>query len=239
MMKNFTFAAMAALLASSAMAINTEPVIDAEGEEVLYTQYMNGYSFGFQEDLELKDAAIYFADDNKVYFLNMDGMDYDTFVVGEKKGNKIEVVLPQLVADEGIMRINFTVVEPVPTPEDILDLWGEEIDPYYAPVKDAETVVTFTIAEDGTITLDTLPDNKGIGSVEVPNLSYFDCMYAITEMKYTPNIPTAVDSVENTTVSEEYYDLSGRYVANPSEGGIYVKIATKADGSRKINKVFK
>lgn len=238
MMKKFTFAAVAAVMGANALAINTEPVIDCEGEEVLYTQSMTGYMFGDESGLDIKDAAIYFADDNKVYFLNMDGMDYDTFIVGEKKGDKIEVVLPQLIANVEIMCINFSVVEQVPTPEDIEEIWGP-MEPYYAAVKDLESTITFSIADDGTITLDALPDNKAIGSVEVPCLSGIDCLFAITSMKYTPNIPTAVNSVDSADASVEYFDMSGRAVSNPAEGGIFIKVATKADGTRNVTKILK
>ncbi|MCM1221781.1 MAG: hypothetical protein NC548_45655 [Lachnospiraceae bacterium] len=236
-MKKFTFAAMAAMMAVNAMAINDEPVIDAEGTEVLYSQTMTGNAQGYINTVEVENASIYFADDNKVYFFNMDGMtNSDTFVVGEKKGDKIEVVLPQLIAEDYdiMMQTLFAVVEPVPVPDEYEGIF----DSWYEAVKAPETVVTFSIAEDGTISLDPLSDEKGIGVVYVPDLYGAGCMFAITEMSYVPNQGSSVKSVE-AIVNETYFDLSGRKVASPADGGIYLKVATLKDGTLKTSKVVK
>lgn len=238
-MKKFTIAAVATMMAASAMAVNNEPLIDCDGDEVLYTQYFNGYSMGYPSELTVEDAAIYF-DGDMVYFLNIDGMEYDTFTVGQKKGNKIEMVLPQLICiQEGILFHYFSALEKGTTPADVLEWWGE-IDPFYGAVSAEETIVTFTIADDGTITLDTVAD-KAVGTVEVPDMSGMGPMFAWTEMKFVPQSGqgSSVSAVESAPASVEYFDMSGRAVANPAEGGIYVKVATNVDGSRNVSKILK
>lgn len=142
----------------------TPIITEAEGRLQNYLRYGSGYFsmmgtiFQYDEKTEPSPSQIIFGDDNTIYFHDISDYNWDSFTKGEINGNKITVNLPQTLCEE-------------------LYEWAEE--PYYQnlcvltqkgsgenisfTVDNSITSVTFTISEEGVITLDPLPEGKALG----------------------------------------------------------------------------
>ena len=145
----------------------TEVITEVEGREQYYLKASDGY-FPFADYVYAYDqtdtpAFISFGLNNEVYFFDLMEFGYDTYIKGTIEGNKIRVPLPQtefmeefLWWDDGpsYYYYNLCVVKEDDSSETLNYEYEESI-----------TEVTYTIAEDGTISLDDLGEGYGLGLV--------------------------------------------------------------------------
>jgi hypothetical protein len=196
------------------------------------TKYYSGASHSYyhifsmtEEDVTGMTSEITFTADGKAYWKNpLSNAPFDTYIVGDVSGNKITFQFPQHLyddttyADWGLTYEFYTAVFEETTDED-----GET---------DYDTVdnqtMTFTIADDGTITQD---GNYILGLGDYDDwdeIFYFDG-YADKNIVLTPFNDTKVVAPENVTfdywVIDEDYNDNGKWLVQVGFDGddVYVK----------------
>ena len=204
MKKAFTFIATACLLATSAgaqdlTALQFKPaeiikngpaklapaktaasdiIFEADGEAKIYNKTFDVNYMGFVMEAQSSSTTIVFGADNTVYFADpISLLPSGTYIKGTMDGNKITVAYPQCFyesEEEGAY--NYTLLEPT---EDI----DPETDMPIAIIHEPGTI-TYTVSENGTITLDPLPENCALGIVVDGSMYLGICEFNIT---FTPD----------------------------------------------------
>lgn len=131
----------------------TDIITNPVGEEKLYSKTCAG-TFQFMEDAfyyeDTVSSKIIWGEDNKVYFYDILSLaEYETYVVGTVEGNKITIDLPQTVyydADENYY-VELQVLE-------AFDYRNEFNFPVVDYVPCGINSITFTLADNGVITMD-------------------------------------------------------------------------------------
>lgn len=194
------------------------PVTEVEGGVRNYAKESAGITLSwgmFPTFYEKTDAPaeIVFGDDGCVYFHNIiSGYEWaDSYVKGTLDGNTITVQLPQMIQDlGGGEAVLLTGVHYFDNPAD--DSIGFELDP------DLNSV-TFTISEDGVISLDVPSEETGIGYTYQTDgfwVGYVD-YYQI----YRPSDRVPVTLPESAMVEQWSY-VAGDY-------GYFLKVAYDGD----------
>lgn len=182
-----------------------EVITEAEGEAKNYNKtYFVNY-MGYVEETSAA-ATIVFGADNTVYFADPISMfPTGSYIKGTVEGNKITVAYPQCLMyseEDGVL--DFTLLEPT-------DEMDEETEMPIANIQEPGTV-TYTIGEDGVITLDPLPDNCALGLVMFGTMYMGICEF---DAVYTPDsreVVTPPADLETTTYSYKMNDNYGHTV---------------------------
>ena len=143
----------------------TDVITEVEGREQYFLKESSGYfpyAGAVYEYHQYKTPSfIIYGEDNDIYFLDLMEFGYDTYIKGTIDGNKITVPLPQteftetfLWYDDGPSTFYYNLC--------VMKQVGEGSDLNYVPV-DEITEVTYTIGEDGTITLEPFEEGYGLG----------------------------------------------------------------------------
>lgn len=139
------------------------PVTTAEGTPALYSKECSGYSsiMGYVVEYDHPDdvAHVVYGADNTVYFYDiLSNGRTDTYAVGHKEGDKITLPLPQTLysieydgAMDGLMLNAIDIA---------VDMEAGTAD---ASINTSVTELTYTVAADGTMTLDPLPEGCYMG----------------------------------------------------------------------------
>lgn len=139
------------------------PLTSVEGTHALYSKKCNGYTSFMEYVMEYDHpddvAHVVFGADNTVYFYDiLSNGRTDTYAKGTLNGNKITVDLPQTMF----------VYEGAATPDGLrLTLVNLKVDMEEGTADASRNTdiksVTYTLADDGTITLDPLPEGTILG----------------------------------------------------------------------------
>lgn len=143
----------------------TDIILEVEGREQNYQRYgagyfpMQGTVYQYFEDTEPSPSTIVFGTDNKtVYFKDIMDFGWDSYLKGSIEGSTITVKLPQTLFKEEYSWAE----EPYYHNLCVLSQTGEGSDLSFS-YDDSITEVTYTLGNDGSITLDPLPEGKAIG----------------------------------------------------------------------------
>ncbi len=232
MLKAFTFIATACLLATTAGARELAPlqfqqhadlngiratfakapakaagetdyISEAEGEAKNYTKTFDVNYMGYVMEQQSAVSTIVFGSDNTVYFADpMSLLPTGTYIKGTIEGNKISVAYPQCIfatEDEGAYE--YTLVEP-------LDEMDEETGLQMAKIMEPGTA-TYTIGDDGVITLDPLPENCGFGIIMAGSMYLGICEFNISFSADSREAVTPPAGLETTTYSYKMNDFYG------------------------------
>lgn len=188
----------------------TDIIYEAEGTEKLYSKDCGGYYlyYGFiLTDYVSSGLAstIVYGDNGDVYFLNiLSNGATDTYVKGHLEGNKITMNLPQTVLwdDEAENGYNLAALKLTTIPA---ENEGEE-DQYTYVVDEEITSVTFTVAEDGTITLDEFYEDGLLGYALVNGGGWSG--YGDLYQSYTP-ATTDFNTLPEGVKTEPYAFITG------------------------------
>ena len=145
--------------------IFTEVIMEAEGRVQNYLRYGSGYVslwgkiYEYTEETDPSPSSILYGSDGKtVYFKDVMDFGWDSYSKGVLEGNKITVELPQTLCIETYEWAE----EPYYLNLCVLNQTGFDSDLNFE-IDDSITEVTYTVNEDGTITLDALPEGKALG----------------------------------------------------------------------------
>lgn len=213
----------------SAADVITSPVGTAEE----YTKTASGCFQMFETDWfedNVTPAKIVFGDNNEVYFPDiLSKMPMGSYVKGVRDGDKIIVSLPQVVSysDEWgyVLEIDINLGK------------ASEIDGQYSMTAvEGENQVTFSVADDGSLTLDPLDEGYGVALFNAGSNMWYCVME--NKIKYVPKTGSAVETMDSDgdIVSEAYFDFAGNCIENPGKG-IYVKKVRYAGGLESSSKV--
>lgn len=232
----FSLAALAAPSASAEMArVSAADVITSpNGKVAEYTKTASGCLQMFDTDWyedEQSSAKIVFGENDEVYFPDiLSRMPMGSYVKGVRNGDKITVTLPQVVSYSDqwgmVLQIDINLGK------------ASEMDGRYSMTAvEGENQVFFSVADDGSITLDPLGEDYGIALFNAPSNQWYGAME--NRVKYVPKQGSAVEIMEADTeiVSETYYDLAGRQIDTPHTG-ICVKRTRYAGGREASSKVL-
>ncbi|MDE6479134.1 MAG: hypothetical protein K2L45_02605 [Muribaculaceae bacterium] len=178
---------------TSADGIKQEMTVTGSGYFVYWMYLIDYYN-------ESSAGHIVYSDNDEVYLYNI--IPYgatDTYIKGVRKGDKIEVSLPQTVKwfdfyDESY-GYNLCLLEL--DPEE-----SSEEDGNWYNVTDA-TSVSFTIAEDGSITADGLSEDLIIGYAYTDDNSWVG--YGVYDLSMTPFNEQAVEVPSDIEVSKNFW----------------------------------
>lgn len=182
-----------------------DPIFEVEGDVKDYVKTYSGclvYADLEYIDGEEVDTQIVWGDDNTVYFPNFISMlPTGTYVKASADGDKITMKLPQCVYleeyeyDDEIVRSTYLL-----SGLDAEYIDGDYI--MYYPMEE-EMEVTFTIGDDGTVTMDPLEGADTIGLVGNDGYESYWMGFAEFSMFFTPAGNTRVDpsTLENTPYS--------------------------------------
>lgn len=193
-------------MAKKAKAIfGPEDVITSvEGSTQAMSAVCSGYYYSWFGLMDYKDMEtatnVVYADNDEVYFYEIvPFLSTDTYVKGVKKDNKIEVTLPQTIAfyeDEGY-GLFLCLME-----KD--EALSDEDMPYYAPTE-AESV-TFTVAEDGTLTAEGLSDDLVLGCAYTDDYTW--CGFGASKLIMTPFNEKPVEAPSDIEVSKGFWTIN-------------------------------
>lgn len=164
--------------------------------------YLINYSYIMQySDMEAA-ANIVYGDNNEVYLSNIiPNAATDTYVKGVMNGDKIEVPLPQALTYDEYYGYGFQL--------DLFEFVSTEDDAWFYPME-GERSVTFTVAEDGTITADGINEDLllGYGWTDDESWAY----YSASELTLTPFDESPVSAPSDIEVSQNFwFSIQGEY----------------------------
>ena len=142
----------------------TEIIDEVDGVKESYLRYGSGYFpymgmvYQYFEDTEPSPSIIVYGNDNKIYLQDIMDFGWDSYVEGSISGNKITMELPQTIFEEQYAWAE----EPFYQNLCVMTQSGEGENLNFEYDGDI-TKVTFTISENGIITLDPLPEGKALG----------------------------------------------------------------------------
>ncbi len=185
-----------------------EDVINsAEGKKQEMTVNGSGYYVYWRYLIDYYDESsagqVVYGDNDEVYLSNI--IPYgatDTYIKGVRNGNKIEVNLPQTVIwfddSDGSYGYNLCLLELDPEES------SEEEGNWYN-VTDASSV-SFTVADDGSISADGLSKDLILGYAYTDNNSWVG--YGVYDLSLTPFNDLAVDVPADIEVSKNFWSYS-------------------------------
>lgn len=211
-----------------------DPIYEADGNVKNYVKTYNGcYVYMEMEYVNGQEveAQIVWGDDNTVYFPNIISMmPTDTYTKGTLNGDKITVSLPQTAYYEEY-EYDGELVQSYVLLSLLLPLEFDNGVTIYEPVED-EYEITFTVADDGTVTLDPIDNTYVLGLVgyeEGDGLYWMG--FAEFAMSFAPDNGTSV--VDPTTLDNTPYSYfaSGYDTPTPAEPefGYKVNVAFNGD----------
>ena len=189
-----------------AKAAASDIIFEADGEAKSYNKTFTVNYMGFVMEDQSSAATIVFGADNTVYFADpLSLLPTGTYLKGTQDGSKITVAYPQCIyesEEEGAY--NYTLLEPT-----------EDMDPETGmPVANIQEpgTITYTIGEDGVITLDPLPENCALGVVVDGPMYLGICESNIVFTPDTREIVTPPADIETLTYSYKMNDNYGHTV---------------------------
>lgn len=202
---------------TSSTSTRTRQILDiitsASGETVLFNKSCEGYFRSYTgkytpySDAEIPATVV--MDDDDVYFLNIlsKGLT-DTYVKGHKEGNKITVNLPQTVLYNEREKDGYNIDRLKPT--EVVS--NGETTVTYTIDREGPQYATFTVSEDGTITLDDMGDGCGLGMVFISDDAWNG--YVDFKQEYKPLDRPIVEKPASVETQEWViaYDGTGYHV---------------------------
>lgn len=176
------------------------------------------------------DTQIVWGENNDVYFPDIISMmPIGTYAKGLVDGNKITMTLPQTLYLEEeeykgqIYQTTYDLHLMMPFED------GGML--FYFPVDEEEPVdVTFTIADDGTVTLDTLPDGYALGLAVDEGDGAMWAGFAEMAMSFAPNTGSSINPADLENTEYSYFARGYDTPATPEpEFGYKVKVAFDGD----------
>lgn len=161
-LSNLAIAPAKARAAKGSQTLGT-PVTTAEGTHSIYSKACHGYTtiMGYGVEYEHGDdvAHVVYGADNSVYFYNiLSNGRTDSYAVGRKEGDKIVLPLPQtMYAIEFDGQMDGLMLNAVDLSIDL------EAGTATSGINTSVTQLSYTVAADGTLTLDPLPENCYMG----------------------------------------------------------------------------
>ncbi len=211
------------------------PIYEVQGKMQEYTKTYSGwYVYTQMEHVDNQevDAQIVWGDDNEVYFRDLISMmPFGTYVKGTLDNNKITVSLPQALYVEDY-EYGDELIQSVVTLSilDRLDIDSE--DRYYIDFwpSDEPGDITFTVAEDGTITMDPMDEMHAIGIAIDEGNGNMWMGFAEYEMSFVPKQTGGVNpaDLENTPYSYFTYGYGCVGLGEP-DFGYKVNVAFDGD----------
>ena len=189
---------------------------DAEGEIFYYQKSCSGYFRNYSaqyvpySDAEIPAHIVFDGDD--VYFFNILSKALtNSFAKGVRSGNKISLPLPQTLLYNEQLKDGYNLARVKPVTETTED--GTEKTTYVID-NEGEQMATYTISDDGTITMDDMGDGCGIGLVFI-NDDVWGGYTDVTQV-YAPISEPIVTVPDNVKCDEWALTTNG--------SGYYVKV---------------
>ena len=181
--------------------------------------YMQFFGNLYYYENESVSSHVVYGDNNEVFIFNiLPNGTTNSYVKGVRKGDKVEVELPQTLMwfEEDNVGLNLCLFEMLP----FQDEDGNEDYWYFAT---DDTKMTFSVAEDGTMTADGLSEDKILGLAVSADNSWY--AYGTWDLKITPfnEVPVTVPS--DIEVSENAWFI-------PQEG--YAQFINAAQGGEEM-----
>lgn len=209
---------------------DADVISEAEGRTENYIKTYDGL-FLYDDITSVNDqqieAQIVWADDVAYILDPISMMPTNSYVKGAVKGDKITMTLPQtLYVDEYEYDGEIQTTTYLFTTLDHIDIDGMA---YYMPTE-GESQITYTIAEDGTVTLDALPEGRLVGISLTDGYEAMWAGFAESAAKYTPGSEVSVDpsTLPNTPYSYFTYGY-GDAGKGPMDFGYKVNVAFDGD----------
>lgn len=170
----------------------TDVIFDADGtrQETLTTG--SGTCVYLDQVYNYEDQAVcnhvVYGDNGEVYFFNLiPNGGTDTYVKGQKEGDKVTLTLPQtlMVHPSGAYAVNLDILK-----------YGKQT---YSPTDDKNSV-TFTVAEDGTMTMDDLGSDYTLGYIYTDDNSFAG--YSAFELTIAPFNETVAEIPADAEVEQ-------------------------------------
>lgn len=211
------------------------PIFEVQGKAQDYIKTYSGwYVYTQMEHVENQevDAQIVWGDNNEVYFRDLISMmPFGTYVKGTLDGNKITVPLPQTIYiaeseyDEEIIQSVYTL-----SILDRLDIDSEDEYYFYFWPSEEPGEITFTIADNGEVTMDPLDEINAIGIAVDEGDGNMWMGFAEYEMTFVPKETGSVNpaDLDNTPYSYFTYGYGCIGLGEP-DFGYKVNVAFDGD----------
>lgn len=194
-------------------------ITEVPGEKYLYNKSCEGYYRSYTgkyvpyTDAEIPATIVMDGDD--VYFYNILSKGLTgSYVKGHKEGNKIIVNLPQTVLYNESLKDGYNLDRLKYTEVEV----NGQTTVTFTIDREGDQFATYTIAEDGTITLDDMGEGIGIGMVFISDDAWNG--YVDFKQEYVPIDRPMVEKPADVTTEEWVlaYDGSGYYINVGIEG---------------------